>query len=60
MVVPYSGAFDEATVSAEGGLPAGDYDTIGGLEDVGLFNLVVGANTFEGSVWTPGIPRMYS
>ena len=54
VVVPYSGAFDEATVSAEGGLPAGDYDTIGGLDDVGLFNLVTGANTFEGSVWTPG------
>ena len=31
------------------GSPAGDYDTIGGLDDVGLFNLVDGSNTFEGS-----------
>lgn len=54
VVVPYTGAFDEASVLAEGGLPAGDYDTIGGLDDVGLFNLVAGTNTFEGSVFTPG------
>ncbi len=54
VTVPYVGSFDEADVSAEGGLPAGDYDTIGGLPDVGLFNLVAGNNTFEGSVWTPG------
>jgi len=53
VVVPYSGSFDEATVPAEGGLPAGDYDTIGGLNDVGLFNLVAGANTFSGSAHTP-------
>jgi len=53
VIVPYSGSFDEATVAAEGGLPAGDYDTIGGLNDVGQFNLVAGANTFTGSVHTP-------
>jgi len=54
ITVPYVGSFDEADVTADGGLPAGDYDTIGGLADVGLFNLVAGSNTFEGSVWTPG------
>jgi hypothetical protein len=54
VTVPYTGSFDEASVPAEGVLPAGDYDTIGGLPDVGLFNLVAGNNTFEGSVWTPG------
>jgi hypothetical protein len=55
VTVPYVGSFDEATVPGpQDGLPAGDYDTIGGLPDVGLFNLVAGSNTFEGSVWTPG------
>ena len=54
VIVPYSGSYDEAVVLSEGGLPAGDYDTIGGLLDVGQFNLVNGSNTFEGSVWTPG------
>lgn len=54
VTVPYAGSFDEASVPAEGGLPAGDYDTIGGLPDVALFNLVAGSNTFAGSVWTPG------
>jgi hypothetical protein len=54
VTVPYTGSFDEATVPAEGGLPAGDYDTIGGPVDIGLFNLVAGNNTFSGSVWTPG------
>ena len=52
--VPYGGSYDEVVIPAEGGLPAGDYDTIGGLLDVGLFNLVDGSNTFEGSIWTPG------
>jgi len=54
ITIPYSGSYDEADVPAEGGLPPGDYDTIGGSEDVGLFNLVDGSNTFEGSIWTPG------
>ena len=48
VVVPYSGYYDEQ-ISA----PAGDYDAIGGLADVGLFNLVNGANTFKGSIHTP-------
>lgn len=51
--VPYSGFFDEASVLAEGGLPAGDFDTIGGLDDVANFKLVAGANQFVGSVWGP-------
>lgn len=51
--VPYTGSFDEATVAAEGGLPAGDYDTIGGLADVGLFTLVEGVNSFFGSIEAP-------
>ena len=54
VIVPYTGSYDEALVPAEDGLPAGDYDTIGGLADVGQFNLVGGLNTFDGSVWTPG------
>ena len=54
VTIPYAGSYDEAVVPAQGGLPAGDYDTIGGLPDVGLFNLVAGNNSFEGSVWTPG------
>ena len=53
VIVPYSGSFDEATVAAEGGLPAGDFDTIGGADDVGQFNLVAGTNTFTGSVYSP-------
>jgi len=53
VTIPYAGSFDEATIPAEGGLPAGDYDTIGGLPDVGLFNLVAGSNTFTGSAHTP-------
>ncbi|PTX55946.1 putative secreted protein [Litoreibacter ponti] len=52
-IVPYSGSFDEATIAAEDGLPAGDYDTLGGLEQVGLFRLVEGANTFSGSINAP-------
>jgi hypothetical protein len=55
VTVPYTGSFDEVDVPGpQDGLPAGDYDTIGGLPDVGLFNLVAGSNTFDGSVWTPG------
>lgn len=53
VVIPYSGSYDEAVIPAEGGLPAGDYDTVGGLEDVAQFNLVAGVNTFSGSVYTP-------
>jgi hypothetical protein len=54
VTVPYFGAFDEATVAGPvDGLPAGDYDTIGGLDDVGLFQLVAGTNTFEGSIFAP-------
>jgi hypothetical protein len=54
VTIPYSGTFNESSVPAEGGFPAGDYDTIGGGPDVGLFNLVAGANMFFGSVKTPG------
>lgn len=54
VIVPYSGSYNEAVIAAEGGLPAGDYDTIGGFLDVGQFNLVAGSNTFTGSIWTPG------
>lgn len=53
VVVPYSGSFNESSVAAQGGLPAGDYDTIGGAADVGLFQLVNGANTFSGGAKTP-------
>lgn len=54
VVVPYVGSYDESVVPGpQDGLPAGDYDTLGGLEDVGLFNLVDGSNTFVGSVYTP-------
>ena len=53
IVVPYSGDFDEDSVAANDTLPAGDYDTLGGQEDVGLFQLVEGANTFHGSIASP-------
>jgi hypothetical protein len=49
VIVPYAGTFDEAT-----GAPGGDYDNIGGSTDVAQFNLLVGNNTFTGSVSTPG------
>lgn len=52
-IVPYSGSFDEASIGAQDGLPAGDYDTLGGLEQVGLFRLVDGVNTFSGSINSP-------
>jgi len=48
VVVPYTGTFNEAASA-----PGGDYDNIGGLLDVGLFNLVAGNNTFIGAVHTP-------
>lgn len=56
VVVPYTGSFDEATIPAEGGLPAGDYDTIGGLPDVAQFDLLAGTNTFSGSIYSPDDP----
>jgi PEP-CTERM motif len=49
VVVPYSGNYDER-VSA----PNGDYDAIGGLDDVGQFKLLAGNNVFLGDVKTPG------
>ena len=52
VVVPYSGSYDEAT----GAQASGDYDNIGGLSDVGLFNLVAGDNVFDGSIFTPTDP----
>ena len=48
VIVPYTGTYDEATSA-----PGGDYDNIGGSTDVGQFNLLVGSNTFTGSVYTP-------
>lgn len=51
--VPFSGVFNESDILAEGGQPAGDYDTIGGLQDTALFNLIVGANEFYGSINSP-------
>lgn len=56
VVVPYSGSFNESSVPAQGGLPAGDYDTIGGAADVGLFQLVNGANTFSGGAQSASDP----
>ncbi len=53
VVIPYAGSFDEAVVPTEDGLPAGDYDTIGGLDDVALFNLIEGSNSFTGSIFSP-------
>jgi hypothetical protein len=47
VTVPYTGSYDETSA------PSGDYDAIGGLDDVGLFNLVAGTNTFTGSIYTP-------
>ena len=51
--VAYNGSFDESSIAAEGGLPAGDYDTIGGLQDVAVFQLVAGNNDFYGSIYSP-------
>jgi PEP-CTERM motif len=47
--VPYTGNYDER-VSA----PSGDYDAIGGLDDVGQFTLLAGNNFFLGGIKTPG------
>lgn len=55
-IVPYTGSFDESAVPAQDGLPAGDYDTLGGVDQVGLFQLVEGANTFSGSIFSPTDP----
>lgn len=54
VLVPYTGSYDEAVVPADAadGLPAGDFDTIGGLDDVALFQLVEGNNTFTGSIFS--------
>lgn len=51
--VNYNGSFDESSIASEGGLPAGDYDTVGGLNDVAVFQLVEGTNEFFGSVYSP-------
>ncbi len=56
VVIPYGGSFDESSIAAQDGLPAGDFDTLGGNEDVGLFNLVAGTNTFTGSVYSADDP----
>lgn len=48
VAVPYTGSYDER-VSA----PAGDYDAIGGLADVGEFTLLAGDNFFLGAIRTP-------
>lgn len=45
----YTGIYDER-VSA----PSGDYDAIGGLDDVGEFTLLAGVNSFLGGIKTPG------
>ena len=55
-VIPYSGAYDEAVVAAQDGLPAGDFDTLGGASEVGVFNLLAGDNTFTGSIFSPNDP----
>lgn len=49
VIVPYAGTYNEVAQA-----PAGDYDAIGGLADVGLFNLQAGSNTFFGGIKTPG------
>jgi hypothetical protein len=56
--VPYTGSYDEALVPADttDGLPAGDFDTIDGIDDVALFQLVEGTNTFTGSIFSSQDP----
>lgn len=49
VAVPYTGTYDERTQA-----PGGDYDAIGGLDDVGEFTLLAGNNFFLGAVRTPG------
>lgn len=46
--VPYSGSYDEAAQA-----PSGDYDAIGGSEDIGSFRLLAGDNVFLGRARTP-------
>lgn len=52
VTVDYDGSYDERTEA-----PAGDYDAIGGLPDVGAFDLIGAAdgfaNTFSGSLSSP-------
>ncbi len=52
VTVAYDGSYEEATEA-----PSGDYDAIGGLPDVGVFDLMGSssgfANTFTGSVVSP-------
>ncbi len=52
VTVAYDGDYNEATEA-----PSGDYDAIGGLTDVGVFDLMGSstgfANTFSGSVVSP-------
>jgi hypothetical protein len=48
VAVAYNGNYDER-VSA----PGGDYDAIGGLNDVGEFTLLAGDNFFLGGIKTP-------
>jgi len=49
--VAYTGNYNESSA------PSGDYDAIGGLDDVGVFTLLSDptgySNTFSGSVYTP-------
>lgn len=49
IIVPYTGSYDELSQA-----PGGDYDAIGGLADVGQFNLLSGSNFFFGGIKTPG------
>ncbi len=49
--IDYNGFFDESTIVEQDGLTAGDFDTLGGIEDVALFDLVAGNNEFLGSVY---------
>lgn len=48
VAVPYTGTYDERTQA-----PGGDFDAIGGLDDVGEFTLLPGNNFFLGGVRTP-------
>jgi len=52
VTVDYDGSYDERTEA-----PSGDYDAIGGLPDVGAFDLIGAAggfaNTFSGSLSSP-------
>ncbi|WP_026960089.1 hypothetical protein [Aliagarivorans taiwanensis] len=50
IAVDYTGSYHEMAA------PGGDFDGIGGLEDVALFSLVDGVNLFQGAVQTPDDP----